>query len=228
MKYAILFTASLWLSGLAYAHPGESVLTLRSALQRPVHVYVDGYPIAASGTLNGASGIVPGLRRIEVFAQRTGFRQQPGALIRLYSQPILVRPRHEVELLVSRSGRVYLEQQPAGFGFLPEEEFGQPGVGFQPWMPAAMQEADYNGLMRALKAEAFEDTRLKLAERVLGRSWVSTAQVAGLMGLFYFDDNRLELARLAYPRVTDPGRYFSLTETLTFNENREALLRLMR
>lgn len=230
MKHTMLLSTLFLFSRLAFGLPGESMLTVSSAYNRSVQVIIDGnrFPVTGNGTL--MTGIAPGFRRIEVYGRQPGFRNQTGSSPRLlYSENVWVRPRHQLDLLVNRFGKVYLDQQPDGYSLFPDEEMQLPGLGFcNTNLPVAMQDADFRQLVQTLRREAFEDTRLQLAGSVLSSGWFTTVQVGQMMQVFHFDDNRLELARMAYPRVTDKNRFYTLTEALTFNKNRESLLEMMR
>lgn len=90
--------------------------------------------------------------------------------------------------------------------------------------PQPASEAEVEDILRALKAEPFDDARLKQARQIVtARPRFTARQVREFLKLFAFDNSRLELAKAAYDHVLDPENYYQVNEAFSFSNNREAL-----
>lgn len=80
-----------------------------------------------------------------------------------------------------------------------------------------------NDLIKQLKAQSFEDNKIKIVKQVLTNNCVSTAQVKKLMSEFNFDSNRLKIAKLCYAKTTDKTNYFTLNDAFLHSFTAEDL-----
>jgi len=44
-----------------------------------------------------------------------------------------------------------------------------------------------------------------------------------LSRLYTFDDDRMEIMKMMYPRIVDKGAFFTVIATLTFSSNRDEM-----
>jgi hypothetical protein len=93
--------------------------------------------------------------------------------------------------------------------------------------PYPMQQGEFGPRYRQAARISFENQRLEYARTLVRSQCLDTWQVGELMRLFDFDRNRLELARFAYPQVTDPANYYQLIDLLTFSSHQQELHRFM-
>jgi hypothetical protein len=89
----------------------------------------------------------------------------------------------------------------------------------------AMSTTSFEQFKQTLFNQAFESNRLTMAKQVISNNWFTTDQVRDLMKQFNFENNKLDLAKHAYQFTIDRNNYFVLTNELTFNTNKEALMR---
>jgi hypothetical protein len=87
---------------------------------------------------------------------------------------------------------------------------------------------DFGMLKQYVRKEAFDDRRINMAKQAAGNSYFSTAQVRDLMGIFSFDDGKLDVAKYLYNRTVDRNNYYQLTDALSFSTNKDALLAYIR
>jgi hypothetical protein len=78
-------------------------------------------------------------------------------------------------------------------------------------------------LIKQLKAQSFEDNKIKIVKQVLTNNCVSTAQVKKLMSEFNFDSNKLKIAKLCYAKTTDKSNYFTLNDAFIHSFTAEDL-----
>jgi hypothetical protein len=87
---------------------------------------------------------------------------------------------------------------------------------------------DFGMLKQYVQNEAFDDRRINIAKQASGNSYFSTTQVRDLMGIFSFDDGKLDVAKYLYSRTVDRNNYYLLTDALSFSTNKDALLAFIR
>lgn len=80
----------------------------------------------------------------------------------------------------------------------------------------SLSSSDYNALSASIKSKSFSDSKMTIAQQALASKCPTSAQVRDLMGLFDFEDDRLELAKYAYDRVSDPSNFYQVNDAFTF------------
>jgi hypothetical protein len=91
-----------------------------------------------------------------------------------------------------------------------------------------MSDFDFNNMKQFVRKEAFDDRRMNIVRQAAGRSNFSTAQVRDLMGIFSFDEGKLDLAKYLYNNTIDRNNYYQLSDALTFASSKDALLEYIR
>jgi hypothetical protein len=86
--------------------------------------------------------------------------------------------------------------------------------------PRAAGDAEFNGIMTALKSTSNELVRKEMAIQMLETSWVSAEQFGKMMALFNNELNRLDFVRQRAERIVDPKA--ALGYASTFNNGLNA------
>lgn len=96
-------------------------------------------------------------------------------------------------------------------------------------LPAPLSEAEWADLLRTVGKENFDNTRFAIARQVVAgaRGRITSRQVREMLGLFTFEDGRLELAKAAYDSVVDPWNYHVVYDAFTFAASREKLVKYL-
>lgn len=91
--------------------------------------------------------------------------------------------------------------------------------------PQPMSDTDYESLQQAIKKESFENGKLDLAKTFFSNAgqYVSSVQVAGILKLFAFENNKLAFAKFVYDRTVDKQNYYKVSEALSFNSSKQEL-----
>ncbi|MFN3917374.1 MAG: DUF4476 domain-containing protein [Flavobacteriales bacterium] len=84
---------------------------------------------------------------------------------------------------------------------------------------AAMDAGSFSNFMSAVKTESFDNDKLTLVKTYLNNSWLTSDQVAQMMDAFSFEKNKLEAAKFAWHRVTDPNSYFIVNKKFSFSSS---------
>lgn len=88
----------------------------------------------------------------------------------------------------------------------------------------AMDDQTFSEFLSLLNKEAFENSKIKMANSVLSSSAITTNQLITVLKTFAFDDNKLILAKSAYPSIFDKENFFKVVGVFTFSQNKDQLL----
>lgn len=80
-----------------------------------------------------------------------------------------------------------------------------------------MSAADFAEAKASIGSKGFDETKLTLAKQIAGSNCLSTAQVVAVMGLFGFEDSKLDFAKFAYDHVADRGNYYKVNDAFSFS-----------
>lgn len=86
-----------------------------------------------------------------------------------------------------------------------------------------MGSSDFADAKKSISSKSFEDSKITMAKQVIKANCLSTTQVKEIMMLFSFEDTKLDLAKFAYDRTTDPNNYYKLNDAFTFESSIEEL-----
>jgi hypothetical protein len=89
-----------------------------------------------------------------------------------------------------------------------------------PWPMAAQDFASAKG---SVSSKSFEDSKLTVAKQIASANCLLCDQVKEIMGLFSFEDTKLEFAKFAYDYVYDLNNYYKLNDVFTFSSSIEEL-----
>lgn len=82
---------------------------------------------------------------------------------------------------------------------------------------------DFASAKASIESKGFEDTKLTLAKQIAGSNCLSTEQVKTVMGLFGFEDTRLDFAKFAYDHVSDRKNYYKVNDAFGFSSSVDEL-----
>jgi hypothetical protein len=86
-----------------------------------------------------------------------------------------------------------------------------------------MAARDFNSAMATIKNTSFEETKLSTAKSIIGSNCLSTNQIVDICGLFSFEESKLDFAKAAYSRTTDPTNYFKVVNVFSFDASKTEL-----
>jgi hypothetical protein len=87
----------------------------------------------------------------------------------------------------------------------------------------AMGTSDFADAVTSIKSKGFEETKLTLAKQIGGSNCFTTAQVKTIMGLFGFEDSKLDFAKFAYGHTVDVNNYFKVNDAFGFSSSVDEL-----
>jgi hypothetical protein len=87
----------------------------------------------------------------------------------------------------------------------------------------AMPANDFKSAKETVSKASFEDTKLSTAKTILSSNCFSTDQVIAICNLFSFEQSKLDFAKYAYSKCTDPGSYFKVGNIFSFDASKTEL-----
>ena len=89
--------------------------------------------------------------------------------------------------------------------------------------PVAMDNASFGDAKATIKNATFDETMRSTAKGIINNNYFTTDQVMELVGLFSFDESKLDIAKAAYARTLDHNNYFKVANALTFSSSKDDL-----
>ena len=181
----------------------------------PILVYLGGNQICLPTTTCFIANLNPGHYTVEVFATRftrAGERVWKGE--KLYKDLVYFDGRGVTEIWVD--GRDNMRPERPG---RPEQGEHRPGYGYN----RVMNDQLFQTFYKEMKNEPFKYDRMKLLNAALAGSDFTSAQCLQLTKLYTFDDDRMEIMKIMYPRIVDKEAFFTVINTLTFGSSKEKM-----
>lgn len=181
----------------------------------PILVYLGGNQICLPTTTCFIANLNPGHYTVEVFATRftrAGERVWKGE--KLYKDLVYFDGRGVTEIWVD--GRDNMRPERPG---RPEQGEHRPGYGYN----RVMNDQLFQTFYKEMKNEPFKVDRMKLLNAALAGSDFTSAQCLQLTKLYTFDDDRMEIMKIMYPRIVDKEAFFTVINTLTFSSSKEKM-----
>ena len=181
----------------------------------PILVYLGGNQICLPTTTCFIANLNPGHYTVEVFATRftrAGERVWKGE--KLYKDLVYFDGRGVTEIWVD--GRDNMRPERPG---RPEQGEHRPGYGYN----RVMNDQLFQTFYKEMKNEPFKNDRMKLLNAALAGSDFTSAQCLQLTKLYTFDDDRMEIMKIMYPRIVDKEAFFTVINTLTFSSSKEKM-----
>ena len=181
----------------------------------PILVYLGGNQICLPTTTCFIANLNPGHYTVEVYATRftrAGERVWKGE--KLYKDFVYFDGRGVTEIWVD--GRDNIRPERPG---RPEQGEHRPGYGYN----RVMNDQLFQTFYKEMKNEPFKDDRMKLLNAALAGSDFTSAQCLQLTKLYTFDDDRMEIMKIMYPRIVDKEAFFTVINTLTFSSSKEKM-----
>ena len=181
----------------------------------PILVYLGGNQICLPTTTCFIANLNPGHYTVEVFATRftrAGERVRKGD--KLYKDLVYFDGRGVKEIWVD--GRDNMRPERPG---RPDQGEHRPGYGYN----RVMNDQLFQTFYKEMKNEPFKDDRMKLLNAALAGSDFTSAQCLQLTKLYTFDDDRMEIMKIMYPRIVDKEAFFTVINTLTFSSSKEKM-----
>ena len=85
--------------------------------------------------------------------------------------------------------------------------------------PVPMNRNEFDSFKSSLNSKSFEDSKMTMAKQVLNNNCLTSSQVKEVMGLFSFEQTKLDFAKYAYGHTYDIGNYYKVNDAFTFESS---------
>jgi hypothetical protein len=88
---------------------------------------------------------------------------------------------------------------------------------------SSMAPASFAKAKENISSNSFEDSKMTVAKQVTKANCLTAAQIVEVMGLFSFEENKLQYAKYAYDFCYNQGDYYEVNSAFTFESSIEDL-----
>lgn len=231
------FTLLMFLAGFsslfAQGRYGRSILSVTNGSFENIKIQVDGkvYNMVGRNDDIVISNLYPGYHSIKIYKEDK--RRNNGRLNfynryqLIFQKSVNLSKGYQLDFMVNRFGRVFMDEAIWDNNYYDDQ---QPNNHNDNWSNnnRQMDQQVFEQLKTTLQNESFDNSKLTMAKQAIGSNWVSTSQVKQLLELFSYEDNKLVLAKYAYPYTTDRNNYFLLYDGFTYSSSKEELAKFIR
>jgi hypothetical protein len=89
--------------------------------------------------------------------------------------------------------------------------------------PWPMAPADFEQAKASIASKGFDESRLTIAQQIVGSNCLTSAQVRDLMRIFGYEETRLDFAKFAYGHTFDIGNYYQVNDAFQFESSIDEL-----
>ncbi|WP_303004848.1 DUF4476 domain-containing protein [Bacteroides congonensis] len=183
----------------------------------PILVYFGGNQMCMPTTTCFVANLKSGYYTVEVYSTRFS---RPGERVwkgeRLYKDNVYFNGIGVTEIVVDGRDEIRPDNRP-----------GRPGHGgHRPdydQYDRVMNSQLFNTFLNSVKKVPFKDDRMALINTALASSDFTSGQCLQLTKLYTFDDDRMEIMKMMYPRIVDKEAFFTVIATLTFSSNKDEM-----
>ena len=234
MKKVITIMVLAIATQFAMAHDEGSVLNLRLSDNSPFAVYVDGHRVGGIATRATLTNLSDGKHFLEVKSVST-FRGR-GKKERAFKDVIRIKRDTEsfatidldcnkiqfdrVIALNNRGWDKHDDRCNERDCRNPKHNHANMSDHYNtPVGPMPMNQNDFSQLKNTINNGSFESTKLTIFKQALAYNYFTSAQVREVMNLFWFENSKLEVAKLAYPKTLDQNNYYTLNNEFSFSSS---------
>lgn len=224
-KFFTLLLSSLFSLSL-FAFDGSRLSISAVATSTQLKVEVDGRQYTMKDNSITLSYLSEGHHQVIITRQKSqhGFRKNEEVI---YNSFIFLKKGFHFDITVNRFGKAVIDEHLIDIQddwYNQEDDYyNSNNGGWSNGYSNVMSVSEFEGLKDQLRKEWFENNRVKSVKFIIDKNNFTTAQVKDLMLLFIFEDNRLDIAKYAYCKTVDQGRYYQLNDALTFTASKKEL-----
>jgi len=195
---------------------------------RNYQVVIDGNSYYSNNTTanNGRkmvtiSNLTPGSHSLEVYevgnnnsTYSNGAMNAPVSGESIYSKTFQTRTGYDMNIAVRPNGLVSFSEKRGK----KQQQYGSQGR-------VPMSSTSFNQLYQNVRAKRYQSEKISLVKTAFNTTSnnFTSSQVRQLLLLVNAENSRLELAKLAYLKVTDPNNFTTVYDVLNTEANRDAL-----
>jgi hypothetical protein len=228
--FTLLFATALSSSAFAY---NDGKLTITLVQNRNLQVQIDGRTYNDDDNTITVRNIQAGYHTIRIYRSgnnrngngRWGDRNNRRSEL-IYSGQVYVKPDYHVDVMVNRFGKALVDERLLDRN--DDDGYYNGGNGNNGGHGQVMSDYEFNQLLGRIKGQWFNSSKMNTAKENIPAYWFNTSQVRQLLQVFSSDNDKLELAKLAYRYTVDQRNYYSLYDVFSFQSSRDELEQYIR
>ncbi|WP_336525978.1 DUF4476 domain-containing protein [Bacteroides acidifaciens] len=183
----------------------------------PILVYMGGNQISLPTTTCFVANLKSGYYTVEVYATRF---TRPGERVwkgeRLYNERVYFKGNSVMEIMVNGRDEMRPDNRPGR----PEHGGHRP---VYDRYDRVMNKQLFQAFFDNVKNEPFEKDRIALINAALASSDFTADQCLQLVKFYAFDNERMKIMKMIYPRIVDKEAFFMVINSLTFSSNKKKM-----
>lgn len=183
----------------------------------PIFVYLGGNQISLPTTTCFVANLKSGYYTVEVYATRF---TRPGERVwkgeRLYNERVYFKGSGVMEIMVNGRDEMRPDNRPGR----PEHGGHRP---VYDRYDRVMNKQLFQAFFDNVKNEPFEKDRIALINAALASSDFTADQCLQLVKFYAFDNERMKIMKMIYPRIVDKEAFFMVINSLTFSSNKKKM-----
>ncbi|HZI00660.1 MAG TPA: DUF4476 domain-containing protein [Flavisolibacter sp.] len=219
--FATQFMAGLFSVLTAFAASDRGKLTIISHNPSEVRVIIDGKRYGLEYNTLVLNDIIPGMHTIKIVERPQGLRG--GGLIVpirekvLYNGSMNFRMNYHVDIVINRFGKTLIDEQPISYTRWEGEDDNLYRD------ETAMSNTSFENLRNTIRQERFTSSKMVIIKQALQDNYFTAEQVKQMAQQFSFEDDKLQVAKLAFNRTIDKANYHLLYSIFSYSSSKEDL-----
>jgi hypothetical protein len=91
-----------------------------------------------------------------------------------------------------------------------------------------MPDAEYDQIIKSLKKESFENTKLDMAKTFFGKEPLTSVQVLGVLKIFSFENTKVDFAKFMYPKTYDKNNFFKVYDAFMMSRSKDEISKYIK
>lgn len=183
----------------------------------PILVYIGGNQICLPTTTCFVANLKSGYYTVEVYATRfTRPSERVWKGERLYNERVYFKGNGVTEIMVNGRDEMRPDNRPGR----PEHGGHRP---VYDRYDRVMNKQLFQAFFDNVKNEPFEKDRIALINAALASSDFTADQCLQLVKFYAFDNERMKIMKMIYPRIVDKEAFFMVINSLTFSSNKKKM-----
>ena len=233
MKKTCTLVTALFFSTILFA---QSKLSISASGNADIRVMVDGIRYTSNGRDIVINNLRTGNHTVKIFRagndrnRYNGNTRNNGYQL-VYSNNLFVKQQYHVDITINRFGKAFVDEQMISNSYNEDEDDWGVDNNDQYYDRGSRRAMDNNAfqqLKQSIERESFDASRMKITKQFVAINYFNTTQVKELVGLFFSESSKLELAKYMYDYTVDKGNYFVINDVLFFSSSKEELARFIR
>jgi hypothetical protein len=230
MKKISTLLAALLFTGILFA---QSRLSIGTTGDAGIRIMIDGRKYPANNNTFMLNNVNSGFHNIKIYRQankrnKSQFGYPNSKYELVYNGNLYLKPQYHTDITINRFGKTLVDEQLLNNGYY-ENDDDNWGVNdndrhFNNYGSRAMDNTAFQQFKQSCEKEPFDNTRMKIAKQFMPMNYFTTAQVKELIGIFSFENNKLDMAKYAYDYTVDKGNYYVVNDAFSFTNSKEALM----